>query len=195
MVLESEARSVGFTRIAGVDEAGRGPLAGPVVAAACVLGEGVAFPGIDDSKTLSSQTREALFSEITGHKEVAFGVGIVSAAVIDQINILQATLQAMREAVLALSVPPDFLLVDGTHLPFPDFPSRKVVKGDSLSQSIAAASILAKVTRDKMMLEWDQEYPEYGFASHKGYGTRRHREALAKYGPSPLHRKSFSYEF
>lgn len=174
-----------------MDEAGRGPLAGPVVAAACILPEDHGIVGLDDSKKLTAARREALFAQITQNPAILYGIGIVDAEVIDQINILQATIRAMQDAVDGLLVLPDFLLVDGLQLPHPRIPSEKVIKGDAKSESIAAASILAKVTRDKMMLEADQLFAGYGFAKHKGYGTKQHREAIAKLGPCSIHRTSF----
>lgn len=190
---EKAARAQGFRWIAGVDEAGRGPLAGPVFAAACIIPEKCFFRGIDDSKKLSPEQRDDLFVKITTHKDVVYGIASVSHDEIDRINILQASMQAMLQAVAKLFVVPDFLLVDGLHLPHPNIPSQKIIKGDALSQSIAAASILAKVSRDRLMIELDAQWPEYGFKQHKGYGTPKHLEALAKYGPSPIHRRSFSY--
>lgn len=176
---------------AGIDEAGRGPLAGPVVAAACVLPPEYPAAGINDSKQLSVHARAALFDELTSDPWVKFGVGIVDIDVIDAINILQATKKAMLEAVDAISPQPNLLLVDGVDLPHPVIPSRKLIKGDATSLAIAAASIIAKETRDRIMLELDERYPQYGFAKHKGYGTQAHREAIARHGPCPVHRKTF----
>lgn len=189
---EKRARSDGYRQIAGLDEAGRGPLAGPVVAAACILPEKVFFPGVDDSKKLIPPIREELFSLLTGHSGVHFGVGVVDCEVIDSINILQATIQAMLEAVKNLTLLPDLLLVDGMDLPGSGIPVWKIVQGDSLSKSIAAASILAKVTRDKLMDKYHERWPEYQFNQHKGYGTPGHLEALEKFGPCPIHRKTFA---
>jgi len=189
--LEREARQHGYACIVGVDEAGRGPLAGPVVAAACFVPEQLYLVGVDDSKTLTPARREELFSLMEQDPRVLISVGIVEPDVIDQINILQATIQAMLQAVAGLAVACDFLLVDGLQLPHGHIPVRKVVKGDRLSQSIAAASVAAKVTRDRMMQELDVLYPQYGFAKHKGYGTAQHRAALEEHGPCPAHRKSF----
>lgn len=189
---EKKARSQGFNAIAGIDEAGRGPLAGPVVAAACLIPKRVYFHGIDDSKKLTSEQRERLFEEISKRKGVFFAVGIVSHLEIDRLNIYQATIQAMLQAVAALTVVPDLLLVDGLNLPHPNIPCQKIIRGDALSQSIAAASIVAKVTRDRMMVELDQQWPQYGFKNHKGYSTPEHLEAIAQHGPSPVHRLSFS---
>lgn len=190
---EKAARAEGYRLIAGIDEAGRGPLAGPVVAAACIIPEKCFFKGIDDSKKLSAQQREELFGEITAHKEVIYAIGSASHGEIDHLNIYQATIQAMLQAVSGLSMVPDMLLVDGLHLKHASIPCQKIIKGDSLSQSIAAASILAKVTRDRIMLEYDAQYPNYGFKNHKGYATPEHLEALGKHGRCPIHRLSFSY--
>ncbi|WP_085815031.1 ribonuclease HII [Geoanaerobacter pelophilus] len=191
LALEAQTLRRGYCRIAGIDEAGRGPLAGPVVAAAVILPSGVLLPGVNDSKQLTEEKREELFDVI--HREaIAVGVGIGDHALVDSINILQATLSAMRDAVRALSLPPDFLLIDGiSNVPM-SIPQRTVKKGDSLSLSIAAASIIAKVTRDRMMVQYDAEYPGYGFASHKGYGAASHLAAIAELGPCPIHRKTFS---
>ncbi len=189
-LFEEEARQGGFQHIAGVDEAGRGPLAGPVVAASCIIPQNLFFPGIDDSKKLSAKKRAELFQELTSNSSVIYGIGIISHEEIDKINILQATIQAMLQAIAKLAVTPDILLVDGMKLPSP-IPSKKIIGGDSLSQSIAAASIIAKETRDRIMEEHDRTWPEYGFKDHKGYGTLKHREAIAKYGPCMIHRMSF----
>jgi ribonuclease HII len=194
--VESSLRKIGFHYMLGVDEAGRGPLAGHVVAAACMLPEKISIKGINDSKRLSPAQRESLFSMITG-EALCFGIAMAEPWEIDRINILQATFGAMKQAIgQAISFSsryPEIVLIDG-NLPVPDFfdlPQKPVVKGDQLSINIAAASILAKVTRDRMMIEYDRQYPEYGFAVHKGYGTRQHIEAIRKYGLSPIHRKSF----
>jgi ribonuclease HII len=189
---EHHFKSAGFVRIAGIDEAGRGPLAGPVVAAACILPEGALFEHLNDSKQLSAAQRELLYSQITSFPLVEFGLGMVDAAAIDQINILQATFAAMRQAVANLSLPPDYLLIDGHQIPAFKIPSKALIKGDSLSLSIAAASILAKVTRDRIMEQYDAQWPDYGFKKHKGYGTKQHLEALKKNGPTPIHRLSFA---
>lgn len=188
---EEQARSRGFLHIAGIDEVGRGPLAGPVMACACIIPKGLFFPGVNDSKKLSEKQRETLFDQISSHDHVIYGFGIVSHEEIDRINIYQATIKAMLEAVNSLSIQPDFLLVDGMALPHPHISCEKIIKGDAKSQSIAAASILAKVKRDRLMFEYDSMWPEYGFAKHKGYGTAYHLEALRKHGPSPIHRLSF----
>lgn len=187
---EKLAWAEGYVHVAGLDEAGRGPLAGPVVAAAVVLPQGFDIDGIGDSKAMTAKARERMFERITA--EALFGVGIVGPEVIDRINILRANDAAMRAALKELGAAFDFILVDGR--PVPDLPalSRAIVKGDSLSVSIGAASIIAKVTRDRIMVELDRQYPEYGFAGHKGYGCRSHIEALDKHGPCPCHRRSFS---
>lgn len=188
---EQEARTQGYHLIAGVDEAGRGPLAGPVVAAACLVPEGTYFRNINDSKQLTPEMRESLFEELTSHPQVVFAVGVASQIQIDRVNIYQATILAMLQAVSALSHSPDYLLVDGLQLPHPSIPCLKIIQGDALSQSIAAASIIAKVTRDRLMREYDAQWPQYGFKHHKGYATPQHLEALALHGPCPLHRQSF----
>ncbi len=180
----------GLSLIAGVDEVGRGPLAGPLVAAAVIFPGDIFLPSVDDSKKLSPKQREEVFLEI-GKEARALGVGVVSEATIDRINILQATYLAMRRAVAELKASPDYLLVDGITIPELDIPQLAIIKGDSLSISIAAASIVAKVTRDRLMVEQDRRFPQYGFAQHKGYGTKSHLRALDKYGVSPLHRRSF----
>lgn len=191
MSFERKARSQGYKYIAGVDEAGRGPLAGPVVAAACIIPRGVYFSGIDDSKKLTPEQREMLFAALTTHPKVIYALGVVSAEVIDRVNIYQATIQAMFQAIAGLSQEPDYLLVDGMALPH-SLPSQKIIGGDGKSQSIAAASVLAKVTRDRMAQEWEIKWPEYGFGRHKGYGTPQHLAALALHGPCALHRHSFA---
>lgn len=180
--------------VAGIDEAGRGPLAGPVVAACCILPRDAEILFLNDSKKLSEKRREALFEEIQ-EKAIAWAIGIADEQLIDQINILQATYQAMRDAIASVSdqlgCPPDQLLNDAVTIPGISIPQCPIIKGDAKSVSIAAASILAKVSRDHMMLTYDQQYPEYGFAKHKGYGTKQHIDALRTYGPCPIHRKSF----
>ena len=180
--------------ICGIDEAGRGPLAGPVVAAAAVLPKDCQIFYLNDSKKLSEKKRDLLFDEIK-EKAVAYGIGIVSPQVIDEINILQATYEAMRQAISQLNVIPEILLNDAVTIPGVDIMQVPIVKGDAKSVSIAAASILAKVTRDRMMMECDQIYPEYGFAKHKGYGTAAHIAALKEYGPCPIHRRTFIKKF
>jgi ribonuclease HII len=191
LALEAQALRRGYCLIAGVDEAGRGPLAGPVVAAAVILPTGVLIPGVNDSKQLTEEKREELF-EVIYREALTVGVGIGDHALVDRINILQATLSAMSDAVRALSVTPEFILIDGISSIPMNIPQRTVKKGDSLSLSIAAASIIAKVTRDRMMVEYDARFPGYGFASHKGYGAASHLAAIAELGPCPIHRKSFS---
>ena len=180
--------------ICGIDEAGRGPLAGPVVAAAAVLPKDCQIFYLNDSKKLSEKKRDLLFDEIK-EKAVAYGIGIVSPQVIDEINILQATYEAMRQAISQLNVIPEILLNDAVTIPGVDIMQVPIVKGDAKSVSIAAASILAKVTRDRTMMEYDQIYPEYGFAKHKGYGTAAHIAALKEYGPCPIHRRTFIKKF
>ena len=192
MRYEREYDSEGL--IAGVDEAGRGPLAGPVVAAAVILHPGAEILGINDSKKLSEKKREALYPEIL-EKAMAVGVGIVSAARIDEINILQATYEAMRKAVEGLCFSPDLLLVDAVTIPGLAVKQVPIIKGDAKSLSIGAASIVAKVTRDRLMRELDKIYPEYGFEGHKGYGTAAHIAALKEFGPCPVHRRSFITHF
>ena len=184
-------RAGGFPRVAGIDEAGRGPLAGPVSAAAVILDPAAVPPGIDDSKALTAEKRDALFDAILG-TALAVGIGLAPAGEIDAVNIRQATFAAMRRAVRALGIAPDHLLVDGRDLP-PGLPcpARALVRGDALSLSIAAASIVAKVTRDRLMTRLDSAYPAYGFRSHKGYPTAAHREAILRHGPTPYHRLSF----
>ena len=186
-------------RVAGVDEAGRGPLAGPVVAATAVLplewdasGLPAALVGLNDSKQLNEKQRELFFEYLTASNEIQFGVAIVDALTIDSINILQATHRAMNEALDQLEPSPEHVLVDGTLVRSLRYPQTAIVKGDARSYSIAAASVLAKVTRDRLMKTFDREFPEYGFAEHKGYGTARHLAALARVGPCHLHRRSFA---
>ena len=192
LVYEREAWGAGRRCVAGVDEAGRGPLAGPVVAAAVVLPTGRLIAGLDDSKRLTAGVRETLFELLRSDPEVRIGVGVGSVDEIERLNILGATWRAMVRAVAALPVRPDFLLVDGMFIRGMRLPHRKIIKGDSLSASIAAASIVAKVTRDRMMLELDGQYAAYGFARHKGYGTKHHVEMLKEHGPCPAHRRGFA---
>ena len=188
---ERELRAEGFCWIAGVDEAGRGPLAGPVTAGAVILPwNDKGLPGVFDSKQLSAEAREELYEELLSLEGVDIGVGIADVEEIDKLNILKAAHLAMFRAVAQLKKV-DCVLVDGLPVKGFEVPSRNLVKGDSRSASIAAASIVAKVVRDRMMMEADAKYPEYGFASHKGYGSAEHLEALRKYGASPIHRKSF----
>ncbi len=180
----------GVRSVAGVDEAGRGPLAGPVVAAAVVFPQEFFLPGVDDSKRLTADRREELFEQILACAS-GVGIGIVGHEVIDQLNILHATYQAMHAAVQNLPVPPDHLLIDGNRFDGGVLPYSTIVQGDARSLCIGAASIIAKVTRDRLMKEFDLQYPGYGFAVHKGYGTRSHREAIGRLGPCPIHRRSF----
>ena len=187
---EDMLRESGVQWIAGIDEAVRGPLAGPVVAAAVILDPKQPVYGVDDSKKLSPKRRAALKLEIE-QKAIAIGVGIVDVETIDRINILQATKQAMREAIAKLSPAPEHLLLDAVTLEDLNIKQQAIIKGDALSVSIAAASIIAKETRDDMMRAYDQLYPQYGFASHKGYGTKAHIEAIRTYGALPIHRRSF----
>ena len=187
---EKQAIAEGYTTVCGIDEAGRGPLCGPVCAAAVILPVDCEIEGINDSKKLSEKKREKLYDEIIS-KAVCYAVSMVPADVIDEITILQATFLAMRNAVSGLSVQPDIALIDGNQKPGLTIEERTIVKGDAKSISIAAASILAKVTRDRYMLEADTKYPEYKFAQHKGYGTKLHYEMLAEYGLCPEHRRTF----
>lgn len=180
--------------ICGIDEVGRGPLCGPVVASAVILPRDAKILYINDSKQLSQKKREALFPEIM-QKAVAVGTGIVSPQEIDELNILQATYKAMRMAISSLPVKPTLLLNDAVTIPEVDIPQVKIIKGDAKSMSIAAASIIAKVTRDRMMVEYDKVFPQYGLAKNKGYGSKEHIEALRKYGPCPIHRKTFITHF
>lgn len=191
---EERLQESGFSHICGIDEAGRGPLAGPVIAAACMFEEQTILPGLTDSKKLSPKRRAELFELLHQSPSIHFGISIIDAQVIDEINILQATLRAMREAFNALSahIPLDFALVDGNKLPQLPTPAEALIKGDGISASIAAASVLAKVTRDRLMLEYDAKWPGYGFGQHMGYGTRAHKEAIDRLGPSPIHRLSFA---
>jgi len=183
-------RELGVNKLCGIDEAGRGPLVGPVVAAACILPRGFIPEGIDDSKKLTPKRRDALYGVITSAAE-AYGVGIASAAEIDEYNILEATLLAMRRALNNLVVRPDYLLVDGNVFRGFDIPGSCLISGDAISPSVAAASIIAKVTRDRICLELDAKYPGYGIAKHKGYGTAAHMAALRELGPCPEHRRKF----
>lgn len=187
---EAALRAQGVSVICGIDEAGRGPLAGPVCAAACILPAGLELPGLNDSKKLTEKRREALYTQIIA-QAVAWAVCLVDEKTIDEINILQATFRAMRGAVEQLSVRPDLCLVDGNRDPGLGLPTKTVVRGDAACASIAAASILAKVTRDRLMVQLDAQYPGYGFAAHKGYGTKAHYAAVAALGLCPIHRRSF----
>lgn len=187
---ENEGYSNGYTYIGGIDEAGRGPLAGPVVAAVVVFKPGTKIEGINDSKKLSESKRNKLF-DIIKNEALDYGIGIVQRDEIDEYNILNATYMAMKKAINCLKKSPDYLLVDAAHIPDIDIAQKAIIKGDSKSISIAAASILAKVTRDSLMYEYDKMYPEYGFSSHKGYGTDQHYQAIRQHGITPIHRKSF----
>ena len=189
---ERALRRQGWVRVVGIDEAGRGPLAGPVVAAAVVLPERFRHRDLDDSKKLSERTRERLYAEITGHSEIGWAFAVVEAEEIDRLNILNATHEAMRRAFAALIFAPDHALIDG--LPVLPFPVQQtaLVGGDGLSFSIAAASVIAKVTRDRIMVAMEARWPAYGFAQHKGYGTALHLAKLRAHGPCPIHRQSFS---
>lgn len=180
----------GVTHVAGVDEAGRGPLAGPVVAAAVILPDGIAIPGVDDSKKLTAAKRDELFDLIM-HTALATGTGIVDHHEIDRCNILQATYTAMHHAIGALAIVPGHILIDGNRFNGTGIPYTTIIGGDGLSQSIAAASIIAKVTRDRILCDFDRTYPAYGFARHKGYGTAAHRAAIVQHGPCPIHRLTF----
>ncbi len=190
LVYESAAIRNGYRIIAGVDEAGRGPLAGPVVAAAVIIPEGIRLQGVKDSKKMTEKARKKAFS-IISHTAVSIGIGVVSHQYIDEKNILRASLEAMRLAVSYLEPPPEFVLIDGIHGINASFPQKCIIKGDMLSQSISASSIIAKVYRDSLMDSFHEKYPEYGFNRNRGYGTARHLEALRKYGPCPVHRLTF----
>ena len=190
MAYEESCFARGLEAVCGVDEAGRGPLAGPVAAAAVILPPGLLIEGLNDSKKVAPKKRKEIY-DIIMREAVSVGVALVSPREIDEINILQATLQAMRLAVGKLSVKPDYVLVDGNRLPVWPYKSECIIGGDAKSVSVAAASMIAKVTRDMMMEEYDKLYPEYGFAAHKGYGTAAHIEAISKHGLSPIHRASF----
>lgn len=189
-----EREYASYHSICGIDEVGRGPLAGPVVAAAVILPKECDILYINDSKKLSEKKREELYDEIM-EKSLAVGIGLVSPERIDEINILQATYEAMRKAINNLSILPDILLNDAVTIPGVSYPQVPIIKGDAKSISIGAASIVAKVTRDRLMVEYDKVFPEYGFASNKGYGARTHIEALKEYGPTPIHRRSFIKNF
>lgn len=192
--IEDAVFQKGYTWVCGVDEAGRGPLAGPVCAAAVILPPHLVIPGLDDSKKLSDKRRRELMPIIM-EQAVAYGIGFASHEEIDEINILQATFLAMERAIAQLEGKAEFALIDGNREKDFGIPVQTVVKGDSLSASIAAASVLAKVTRDDIMVQMAEEYPQYGFEIHKGYGTKAHYEALAAFGPSPIHRMTFLKKF
>ena len=191
---EREAFAGGVKLVCGVDEAGRGPLAGPVCAAAVILPPEVSIPGLNDSKKLTDKKRRELYDIIT-EQAVSFGIAFASEQEIDEINILQATFLAMQRAMERLDPAPELALIDGNRAKDFGLPVRTIVGGDGLSASIAAASILAKVTRDRLMEEYDGQYPQYGFAVHKGYGTKRHYAALREFGPCPIHRQTFLKKF
>ena len=192
--IERECKAEGYQCICGGEEAGRGPLAGPVCAAAVILPEGLEIPGLNDSKKLTDKRRRELYDVIV-EKAIAYGIAFADEKEIDEINILQATYNAMERAMQQLTVKPDLALIDGNRARDFGLPVKTVVKGDSKSANIAAASILAKVTRDRLMEELSGEYPQYGFEVHKGYGTKRHYAALTEFGPSPIHRMSFLKKF
>lgn len=191
---ERKCYEKGFKLIAGVDEVGRGPLAGPVVAAAVILGEGLLIPGVNDSKKLSEEKREYLYEEIKS-KALCCSVGIVDEKIIDEINILNAACLAMKKALEGLAEKPDYILLDAVTLKDVGIPQKGIIKGDALSLSIAAASIIAKVERDRMVSAYDEKYPHFAFSKHKGYGTREHMECIKKYGLLPVHRRSFTRKF
>lgn len=188
--IENEKLNEGYKYICGVDEAGRGPLAGPVYAAAVILPSNFVIPGLNDSKKLSEKRREELFDVIT-ENAIAYSIASVDEKRIDEINILNATFEAMNNAVNSLSISPDFCLIDGNRIKNMTIPHETIVKGDAKSASIAAASILAKVSRDRFIIEMSKKYPQYGFENHKGYGTAAHNEAILKYGPCEIHRRTF----
>lgn len=188
--IEKELSDRGFSAVCGVDEAGRGPLCGPVVAAACILPQGLVIEGLNDSKKLTAKKREALFDFIC-ENAIAYCIAEASVEEIDRLNILEADLLAMRRAIDGLAVKADYALIDGNVARDFQIPAKAVVHGDAISPSIAAASILAKVTRDRQCIELDAAYPQYGIAKHKGYGTKAHMDALRTHGPSPIHRKQF----
>ena len=192
--IERDCFDAGYQLVCGVDEAGRGPLAGPVCAAAVILPPMLDIPGLTDSKKLTDKKRRELF-DIIVDRAIAYGIALVGEKEVDEINILQATFRAMQQAVSRLNMVPDLVLIDGNRAPAMGMPVKTVVKGDSLSASIAAASILAKVTRDRLMEDLDASYPQYGFSVHKGYGTKRHYAALREFGPCAIHRMTFLKKF
>lgn len=187
---EKEALAKGYKSVCGVDEAGRGPLAGPVCAAAVILPEGVIIDGVNDSKKLSEKKRESL-SDVIREQALSYSIAYATVDEIEEINILNATMLAMRRAIDGLEIKADYAMIDGNKIPPLDIDAECIVKGDAKSMSIACASILAKVSRDRLLYKYAEEYPMYGFDKHKGYGTKVHREAILKYGPCPYHRKSF----
>lgn len=187
---EKEALAKGYKSVCGVDEAGRGSLAGPVCAAAVILPEGVIIDGVNDSKKLSEKKRESLF-DVIREQALSYSIAYATVDEIEEINILNATMLAMRRAIDGLDIKADYAMIDGNKIPPIDIDAECIVKGDAKSMSIACASILAKVSRDRLLYKYAEEYPMYGFDKHKGYGTKAHREAILKYGPCPYHRKSF----
>ena len=187
---EKTAKLKGYKSVCGVDEAGRGPLAGPVYAAAVILPDGLIIDGVNDSKKLSEKKREALF-DVIREKSISYSIASASVEEIEELNILNATMLAMKRAVEELKVPADYAMIDGNHLPKLNIDSEFVIKGDAKSMSIACASILAKVSRDRLLCEYAEKYPQYHFEKHKGYGTKAHIEALKEFGPCPIHRPSF----
>jgi len=187
---EKEALAKGYKSVCGVDEAGRGPLAGPVCAAAVILPEGVIIDGVNDSKKLSEKKRESLF-DVIREQALSYSIAYATVDEIEEINILNATMLAMRRAIDGLEIKADYAMIDGNKIPPINIDAECIVKGDAKSMSIACASILAKVSRDRLLYKYAEEYPMYGFDKHKGYGTKAHREAILKYGPCPYHRKSF----
>jgi len=187
---EKEALAKGYKSVCGVDEAGRGPLAGPVCAAAVILPEGVIIDGVNDSKKLSEKKRESLF-DVIRKQALSYSIAYATVDEIEEINILNATMLAMCRAIDGLDIKADYAMIDGNKIPPIDIDAECIVKGDAKSMSIACASILAKVSRDRLLYKYAEEYPMYGFDKHKGYGTKVHREAILKYGPCPYHRKSF----
>jgi ribonuclease HII len=193
-VYEKDAYKKGINLVAGVDEAGRGPLAGPVVAAAVILPQDIFIEGLNDSKKLSHEKRERLYDIITNNS-LAYGIGMADEKCIDEVNILNATIKAMEDAINKLSPLPELLLIDAVKLKNVSIRQLNIIGGDGLSVSIAAASVLAKVTRDRLIGEMDNKYPDYGFANHKGYGTKDHIEAIKKFGICPIHRVSFTKKF
>ncbi|MGN0558818.1 MAG: ribonuclease HII [Acutalibacteraceae bacterium] len=187
---ENAVISQGFTSVCGVDEAGRGPLAGPVCAAAVILPQNTVIEGVNDSKKLSEKKREELF-EVIKSTALSYSIAFATVEEIDEINILNATMLAMKRAVEGLDIPADFAMIDGNKIPPLSVPAQYIIKGDAKSMSIACASILAKVTRDRLMIEFSKQYPQYCFEKHKGYGTALHRELISEFGPCPIHRRTF----
>lgn len=190
-LFENQAYDLGYQCVVGIDEAGRGPLAGPVVAAACYLPRTIRFDGIKDSKQLDPQQRKQIYQTLISHPDVKYAIGIVDAATIDSTNILQATLQAMLIAISKMSIDPDYLLIDGNQFPKTSLPGLALIKGDERSMSIAAASIIAKEKRDEIMLEYHKKWPSHGFDFNKGYATREHILAVKTHGVTPVHRVTF----